>query len=831
MDPISYSKASQQEQRIKKFVAQPDSVSGLVTMPSVIASGETTTIPAGRTVVHPNLQVDGVLDVQGSLFVPAGGTMTATSVDVDEFAINGDKVYATTISIPSSQMLLGDVSLTNQAITNGFGTTLYTGNGSTQTVTTDIPMSGQWGNDASETYGGLVWVKYRNVMTAGYQDHHLIDTVRGVGRAIASNTTALEALPVTGLTAFNTNGFSLGSYLTTNQSASTYAAWNFGTTHIRAGTTNHGKAYTEHYNPFTGFTIIKYEGSGTAGHEIPHSLGRKLGLAHFKNLTDTSDWVSQYKDDGLLLLNQISAETVNTTIGKFYSSNTTLGASGINTSTKQYILYGWANSYYDEGQLQGNYEIGTYTGTGVAGNKVTTRGKPAWVMVKRLDATGNWIIVDILRSSLDSYILANTAGAEGTGSDLLDIATDGFIHKQTSDDWNALGGQYLYMVAYDNDSGSGKSKYYRTTTTSNLSIANRVMQFSKGVIDGSFKNSSEVAISETPVPTNGYVDGYQYLYKVEGGSWYSTVNEPKFGTYVATKPNDNCHVFIDGNWYLGNNGGELVTNGTFDTNTTGWTANSATLSLNTATLLVSNTTTSEGSAYQTFTTEIGKKYTVRGYCGAGTSTAFIKVGTTGVKSYDLGYVGNVSTTMTIHSFTFIATTTTVYLSLSANSGGTYTAYFDNVSVFAVEPTLSSVITPTITYLPKKVLVASGDIVTVDDFKYPSLVQKYVKADKVECTEFKHNGIDVGGFLGVGQTWQDVTASRTSGVTYTNTTGKPIQVNVSGGATGWLYAYVGGIKTGETYSYSGYSVGSLTFVVKEQQTYYVTGTRNSWFELR
>ena len=33
-------------------------------------------------------------------------------------------------------------------------------------------------------------------------------------------------------------------------------------------------------------------------------------------------------------------------------------------------------------------------------------------------------------------------------------------------------------------------------------------------------------------------------------------------------------------------------------------------------------------------------------------------------------------------------------------------------------------------------------------------------------------------IGVGQTWQDVTASRTRNVTYTNTTGKPIQVNIS-----------------------------------------------------
>lgn len=88
MDVISYSKASAQEVRIKKIIAEPDSTSGLVTMPSVIASGETTTIPAGRVVVHPNLQVDGTLDVQGSLFVPAGGSVSEATVNTGALVVD-----------------------------------------------------------------------------------------------------------------------------------------------------------------------------------------------------------------------------------------------------------------------------------------------------------------------------------------------------------------------------------------------------------------------------------------------------------------------------------------------------------------------------------------------------------------------------------------------------------------------------------------------------------------------------------------------------------------------------------------------------------------------
>lgn len=57
MDPISYGVAAKQKQRIEKVIAEPDSIAGLVTVPNLVPTGETITIPAGRTVVHPNLQM------------------------------------------------------------------------------------------------------------------------------------------------------------------------------------------------------------------------------------------------------------------------------------------------------------------------------------------------------------------------------------------------------------------------------------------------------------------------------------------------------------------------------------------------------------------------------------------------------------------------------------------------------------------------------------------------------------------------------------------------------------------------------------------------------
>jgi hypothetical protein len=95
-----------------------------------------------------------------------------------------------------------------------FSTYLYTGNGSTQTITNDIDLSGK---------GGLVWIKGRS----GATDHALYDTARGATFDIASNTTAAQTTQSTGLTSFGSTGFSIGALAKINTNAATYVSWAF----------------------------------------------------------------------------------------------------------------------------------------------------------------------------------------------------------------------------------------------------------------------------------------------------------------------------------------------------------------------------------------------------------------------------------------------------------------------------------------------------------------------------------------------------------------------------------------------------------------------------
>jgi len=80
-----------------------------------------------------------------------------------------------------------------------FSTYLYTGNGSTQTITNGIDLSGK---------GGLVWTKVRS----GSNGNWVWDTARGVDNGVQTNSTSGSvSLPGEGLTAFNSNGFTLGN--------------------------------------------------------------------------------------------------------------------------------------------------------------------------------------------------------------------------------------------------------------------------------------------------------------------------------------------------------------------------------------------------------------------------------------------------------------------------------------------------------------------------------------------------------------------------------------------------------------------------------------------
>ena len=107
------------------------------------------------------------------------------------------------------------------------------------------------------------------------------------------------------------------------------------------------------------------------------------------------------------------------------------------------MAYCWA-------EIEGFSKFGSYTGNGSTdGTFVYTGFKPAWVMMKRTDSAGNWVILDNKRNTfnpVDIQLVANSSGADATGVDYLDFLSNGFKHTSTNTSFNASGGTYIYMA-------------------------------------------------------------------------------------------------------------------------------------------------------------------------------------------------------------------------------------------------------------------------------------------------------------------------------------------------------------------------------------------------
>lgn len=82
-------------------------------------------------------------------------------------------------------------------------------------------------------------------------------------------------------------------------------------------------------------------------------------------------------------------------------------------------------------------------------------------------------------------------------------------------------------------------------------------------------------------------------------------------------------------------------------------------------------------------------------------------------------------------------------------------------------------------------------------------------------------------IGVGQTWQDVTASRSSGTSYQNTTGKPIMVNITGGNSLRVLTST----NGSSWSYATAADYTHSLIIPTNSYYKTESSVTFWAELR
>jgi hypothetical protein len=326
-----------------------------------------------------------------------------------------------------------------------FSTYLYDGNGSTQSINNGIDESGE---------GALTWIKMRS---ASGDYHHLYDTERGAGKTLFSNTDIAEQGSDTDrLSAFNSNGFSLGSNYRVNGSGSTFVSWTF------------------RKSPGF-FDCMLYSGNSETPFNLSHDLGVVPALIILKSRTYGNKWYVWMK--GQSTNNQLKlASDAEQGTDSSYRVGENATATHIRIPTGSEVNYSGNNVAYvfadgDQSDAQifgktGDQQLtksGTYTGNGNAnGPEVNLGWEPQWLLVKEIDGTGNWQIVDSMRgisSDLnDTQLRPNTTQADNTRS-LLDLTPTGFKLTTASNTyWNENGKTYAYFAIRRSDGYVGKPK-------------------------------------------------------------------------------------------------------------------------------------------------------------------------------------------------------------------------------------------------------------------------------------------------------------------------------------------------------------------------------------
>ena len=302
---------------------------------------------------------------------------------------------------------------------------LYTGNGSTQAITFD--------DTDTAMQPDLVWIKNRD---AG--DTHLVfDSVRGVEKKIhiSEHPEPNESTDDDTLTAFGSDGFTLGDDDKVNTNTEKYVAW----------------CWKE--SATAGFDIVEFSGNST-NRTMSHSLS---AIPHFYFVIAKGD---DSRSNTYHRRNTDAPETDYLMMA--YSNATTDNSDNWNDTapTSSVFSLGTSNSVNDTGNnymaylfapIQGYSSFGGYVGNNSSdGPMIYTGFRPKYLLIKNQGASENWVIKDNARSPYNQNIIHLAADVEdsefSTTAVAVDILSNGFKCRGTNAVINSSGANYIYAA-------------------------------------------------------------------------------------------------------------------------------------------------------------------------------------------------------------------------------------------------------------------------------------------------------------------------------------------------------------------------------------------------
>lgn len=340
----------------------------------------------------------------GGGYFPYAGSLTNAKIIYANF---GQRPF--TYTPPAGFRALNTNNLPTPSIVNGanfMAATTYTGNAAARSLSNAV--------NSVSFQPDLVWIKSR---TPGATNHALFDSTRGTTKYLSSDTTAAETTNANSLTAFNGDGFSLGTDTTiVNANANSYIAWQW-----RESIT-------------AGLDVVSYAGTGV-NRTVAHNLGVAPAMIIVKRSQTgaTSNW--QVRHTSIAAANSIQLNSTNQAAAAATVWNSTaptssvfsLGTStDVNASGISYVAYCFA-------EIAGFSKFGSYTGNGLADGPFVFCGfRPRWILIKNTNGIaapgGNWILVDTARNThnLTGTRLMPNSPVQEANDNGVDITAIGF---------------------------------------------------------------------------------------------------------------------------------------------------------------------------------------------------------------------------------------------------------------------------------------------------------------------------------------------------------------------------------------------------------------------
>ena len=309
-----------------------------------------------------------------------------------------------------------------------FSCDIYAGNGSARSITNGIDLSGE---------GGLVWIKRYD----GSQDNVLQDTESGVSNMLRSHDDGKHSSGSGRITAFNSDGFTLGTDSDVNANNQDYVAWTF--------------------RKAPGFFDIQTWTGNGSNRTISHTLGSTPGFIIVKRTSATEDWTCYHRGIGATKYLQLNGDGNAQTLSQAWNDTeptSTVFSIGthdrVNTTGQTYIAYIFAHNEqtFGEDQDKAVVHCGSYTGTNNKnGNKITTGFEPQFILFKKHTGAGShdWCILDIARGMQEEFASKlfpnNTNGQVVVNDAGIRLLNDGFDHRNTTGEYNKSH-EYTYMA-------------------------------------------------------------------------------------------------------------------------------------------------------------------------------------------------------------------------------------------------------------------------------------------------------------------------------------------------------------------------------------------------